>query len=221
LFLGGRWIETHAEATCYLASVPFFELGSHSYLHPHMRAQSAAAVRDEMVRTQRALWACTGRYARAFRPPYGEWDEHVARAAAAAGMYSVIWSVSTGDPDPHATVADLMAEFRKAKPGDVVIMHANGRGWRTAQALPRMLEWLKAKGLRPVTMAQLLRAGRPVAIWTPGIGSRRRGAATSQPGRPTALGAIPACRASHSSCGSRRILSTSGPPFSARAKASA
>ncbi len=161
-FLCGRWIEAHPQATRELTAVPFFELANHSYIHPHLPDETATRVRDEIVRTQDLLNATTGRRARFFRPPYGEWDRRVAVEAAAAGMAVITWDVSTGDPDRHATVADLMGEFRKVKPGSVVLMHANGRGWRTAQALPGMLAHLRKKGLRPVTVSNLVLAGRPV-----------------------------------------------------------
>jgi peptidoglycan/xylan/chitin deacetylase (PgdA/CDA1 family) len=168
-FLGGRWMETHPEATRLLASVSFFEIGNHSYLHPHMTKQTVEDMRRELVRTQQILHAQTGRYARVFRPPYGEWDGRLVKEAGRAGMRVVMWSVSTGDPDPHAGVKDLLGEVRKVKPGGIVIMHANGRGWKTAKALPEMVAWLKKKGLRPVTVSQLLGAGEAVRL-TPGKG---------------------------------------------------
>ncbi|HEY3396628.1 MAG TPA: polysaccharide deacetylase family protein [Armatimonadota bacterium] len=162
-FLGGRWMEAHPEAVRLLAATPEFELANHSYLHPHMTKLTAAQCREELERPQTILSEMTGRRARFFRPPYGEWNPTVAATAAGAGMSTVTWDISTGDPDPHATVADLLGEVHQAKPGSVIIMHANGRGWKTAQALPRILDWLKSQGLRPVTLTDLVAAGEPVA----------------------------------------------------------
>jgi peptidoglycan/xylan/chitin deacetylase (PgdA/CDA1 family) len=163
-FLGGRWIESHPDAVKLLASTPFFELGNHSYIHPHMAKQTPEQMRQELVRTQELLHKSTGRWATEFRPPYGEWDSRVVAEAAKAGMRTVMWSVATGDPDPHASAASLVAEVRKVKPGGIIIMHANGRGWHTAKALPEMLAWLKKKGLKPVTVSELLKAGSPVSL---------------------------------------------------------
>ncbi len=166
LFLGGRWMEAHSDAAGLLASVSFFELGSHSYVHPHMTKQTPERVRQELVRTQQILHSRTGRYAAAFRPPYGEWDRRVVAEAAAARTRTVMWGVSTGDPAPQASAADLLAEFRRVRPGGIAIMHADGRGWNTARALPHMLVWLRKKRYRPVTVSELLKAGSPVA---PGV----------------------------------------------------
>ena len=161
--LGGRWMEAHPEPTRYLASIPYFELGDHSYLHPHMRRLTPAQQDRELSATQQICHRLTGRWAEAFRPPYGEWDPGLAAAAGRAGMYTVLWTISTGDPDKHATVKDLQDEARKAKPGAIVLMHANGRGWKTAEALPGILAIMQKKGLRPVTLHELLAAGKGVA----------------------------------------------------------
>ncbi len=163
-FLGGRWVEAHPDAVKLLASVRYFELGNHSYIHPHMTKQTPDRMRQELVRTQQILHSRTGRWATDFRPPYGEWDSRVVAEAGKAGMRTVMWSVATGDPDKHASAASLVAEVRKVKPGGIIIMHANGRGWNTAKALPDMLAWLKKKGLRPVTVSELVKSGSPVSL---------------------------------------------------------
>jgi peptidoglycan/xylan/chitin deacetylase (PgdA/CDA1 family) len=160
--LGGRWMETHPEATRLLADTPYFELGNHSYLHPHMAQLTAEQQRTELARTQKIMHQQVARYALFFRPPYGEWNQSLVEQSAAAGMYTVLWTISTGDPDRHATVADLLGEFHKVKPGAIVLMHANGRGWKTAEALPQMLKYLRVKHLRPVTLHDLWQAGTPV-----------------------------------------------------------
>ena len=42
-------------------------------------------------------------------------------------------------------------------------MHANGRGTHTAEALRTIIPKLKAEGYRFLTVADLIKAGRPVA----------------------------------------------------------
>lgn len=166
-FLGGRWIEAHPQAVKYLASIPFFELENHSYLHPHMTQVSLDRLRQELARPQQLLRAKAGRPARFLRPPYGEWDQRLVAEAARAGMQVVTFDVVTADPDKSMSVDELLANFRRARPGSVIIMHANGRGWKTAKALPAMLQWLQKKGLKPVTLSALVATGKPVPLTTP------------------------------------------------------
>jgi peptidoglycan-N-acetylglucosamine deacetylase len=159
-FLGGRWIEAHPDAVRYLRSFPFFELENHSYLHPHPTKISSAALRQDLAQAQAALQRATGHAARFLRPPYGEWNDRAVADAAALGMQTVTWSLETSDPDPHETAADIVAAVRRATPGSIIIMHANGRGWHSAEALPRVLQVLKEKGLKPVTLRTLVALGK-------------------------------------------------------------
>jgi len=166
-FLGGAWTESHPQAAKQLASIPYFELGNHSYLHPHMTKLSLARMREELVKTQQVVAARTGRTPRFFRPPYGEWNADVRGEAAQAGLAVVTWSLATGDPDKHVTAKDIVAAVRQAKPGAIIIMHANGRGWHTAEALPEVLAWLAQHKLRPVTLSELVAASQPQALAPP------------------------------------------------------
>jgi hypothetical protein len=50
-----------------------------------------------------------------------------------------------------------------ARPGSIVVMHANGRGTHTAEALRTIVPRLRAAGYRFVTVDRLLAAGKPVA----------------------------------------------------------
>lgn len=41
--------------------------------------------------------------------------------------------------------------------GSIVIMHVNGRGWHTAEALPAIITGLRERSFRLVTITELLR----------------------------------------------------------------
>lgn len=158
-FLGGRWIETHPQAAAQLAGAAQFELANHSYLHPHFRQLSAAQLDAELQRTQ-ALVARYGRHSRFVRPPYGEYNAQTLQEARKCGLRVVTWSLVTGDPDKNTSADDIVRAVKRVKPGDIIIMHANGRGWHTAEALPRVIAYLKSRGLRPVQLSALLGAAR-------------------------------------------------------------
>ena len=69
LMLGGRWMETHPAVTRSLAADPLFELGNHSYLHPHMTRLTPAGMRAELQKTQDVMYRLTGKQGVLFRPP--------------------------------------------------------------------------------------------------------------------------------------------------------
>ena len=75
--------------------------------------------------------------------------------------YKIIhWNLITGDPDPGISakrMAKVMIE--QAKPGAILIGHANGRGKHTAEALKVIVKALREKGFEFVTVSELLKAG--------------------------------------------------------------
>jgi len=162
LFLGGKWMEEHPDETMALAEYPQFELGNHTYLHPHLTRVDDARVREEFTRTQDMLYTLTRRTATLLRAPYGEVDARVARLAAEAGMTTVQYDLASGDPDPRISTKRLIEYVTDtAKKGSIVVMHMNGRGRHTAEALPRIVLRLRKKGYRFVTVSQLLQLAPP------------------------------------------------------------
>ena len=156
LVLGGRWMETHPDATRSLAADPLFELGNHSYLHPHMTKITPAQMRQELQETQDVLYRLTGKQGVLFRPPYGEYDPALVREAARLGLKTLTWEVVTGDPDPHIKAPSIIRTvLTRTRPGSVVIMHMNGRGWHTAEALPAVIRGLRQRGYLLVTVSRL------------------------------------------------------------------
>ncbi len=157
IFLGGKWMTEEQNHTRYLASFPQFELANHTYLHPHMTRVSDDRIRQELIATEQVLYTLTGRRSRFFRPPYVEADDRVIRIAAELGLTTVTDDLASGDPDPHATRERLDAWVEStAKNGSIIVMHINGRGWHTAEALPDLITALSAKGFTFVTLSELL-----------------------------------------------------------------
>src|SRR5689334_1251622 len=118
LFISGRWAETHARIMQKLASEPLFELGNHSYIHPHMTEVPPDRQREELLWTQQILYAFTGKVPRFFRPPYGEWDASVTTEASRLGLVTVEYDLPSGDPDKKLTAAKIIGwVLSRAKPG--------------------------------------------------------------------------------------------------------
>lgn len=156
-FMGGEWMRTHPEETRLLAAEPLFELANHSFSHPDLRTLDAAGIAAEVRRTDDLLAELAGRRSRLFRLPYGWYDGRVLDALGELGVAVIQWDVVSGDPDPKADAEAILKEVKRhARGGSIVIMHANGRGWHSAEALPAILAWLREQGLKPVTISELL-----------------------------------------------------------------
>lgn len=183
-FAGGKWMVTHAERTRQLLADPLFELGNHAWAHRNLRGLSGtplqqeihwpqlsyAAARTSLVAaTAAAASQCAALAARAperprlFRFPFGACSPASLSAVADNGLLAIQWDVSTGDAavgQSALAIANLMVNA--TRPGSIILVHANGRGHHTAQALPLAIPRLQAAGYRFVTVSELLAAGKPV-----------------------------------------------------------
>ncbi len=160
LFLSGQWMEKFPEETKKIASLPQFELALHGYSHPHMTSLAPEAIRENLKKAQEVLKNLTGRTAAYFRAPYGEYDQKVLEAARDEGLTTIQFEVVSGDPSPTVGKKALFNRVvGQTKNGSIIIMHVNGRGRHTAEALPDILQALKAKGFEFVTVSELLAGG--------------------------------------------------------------
>jgi peptidoglycan/xylan/chitin deacetylase (PgdA/CDA1 family) len=161
IFVSGRWVEVHAAEMTELAADPLIAFGDHSFDHPHMQRLPPLRMAQQIDQTE-AVLARYGKKSVAFRPPFGEWNRRMVQVAKGRGLPTVTWDVVSGDPSAHTTAPRLVSNvLKRARPGSIVIFHINGRGRRTAEALPEILRALRERGLRFVFLSDLL-AG-PVA----------------------------------------------------------
>jgi peptidoglycan-N-acetylglucosamine deacetylase len=182
-YAGGKWMRSHPEQTKQLMADPLFELGNHGWTHGnlgYLGAEEAAQQIDwtqaqyELLREELAASACVRRLPVAeleriprrlgsFRFPFGNCNDAALRLLAERGLPAVQWDVVTGDPTRKTSAAQIAATvLRNVRPGSIIIAHANGRGWHTAEALPLFVPQLVERGFRFVTVSELLAAGEPV-----------------------------------------------------------
>jgi peptidoglycan-N-acetylglucosamine deacetylase len=138
-------------------------LGNHSYRHSW--ATPALPVRRLVADLERAQATLrrVGPAPRWFRPPIGIVSPRIAAAARRTGLTLVGWTASARDgtrTDPGRALRRLL---RVARPGAILALHdAAEHGTHepaVRRLLPPLLDALDARGLRSVTLDELL--GRP------------------------------------------------------------
>ena len=156
-FISGRWAEAHPHELAQLHAVPFFEIALHGYRHHKLLGKSQAAVVAEIQDGQKAL-ARLGAQPRAlFRPPFGDQPGILAASARQAGVTPVLWDVAPGDPSPQETAADIERDvLHSVQGGSIIVLHVNGRGVGTADALPGLVTRLRQRGFHFTTVSALL-----------------------------------------------------------------
>lgn len=165
-FLCGPAVGERPETVAALAAAGH-ELGNHMWSHSDATTLSDAEIRAELERTTAAIEAAGGDPPTLVRPPYHRGPEAVAAAAQGLGIEAVVTrSIAVSDWD--AVTADEVFDpvLAAAGPGEIVCLHdgissdARDRDSRepTLAAVRRLLPALLERDLRPVTVAELLRA---------------------------------------------------------------
>jgi peptidoglycan/xylan/chitin deacetylase (PgdA/CDA1 family) len=162
VFLSGRFVQDNEEAVKALSKLPFVELENHSWDHPNrMPRLSDDEVREEVLQTDAEIRRVTGNGTQFFRFPAITYDTRTLGIVEALGFRVVHYRWEAGDPDPRETAPRIVRETLEAvRPGDILIQHINGRGWHSAEAMPKLIAGLEAAGYRFVLLRDYLAAGR-------------------------------------------------------------
>jgi len=178
-FASGKWLIDHSERAQQLMADPLFEVGSHSWTHRNFRLLPPEEMRRDLAlnlradaRLRAALYgrscyrpgagAVDASRPTVFRFPFGTCNTEALNAVNDAGLLAIQWDLPTGDPAPAQSADAIAKSAAAAKPGAIIVMHANGRGHHTAEALPRIIEELRKRGFGFVTVSELIAKGEPV-----------------------------------------------------------
>jgi peptidoglycan-N-acetylglucosamine deacetylase len=142
------------------------DIGNHTFTHPNVGLLPARQVAIELTATQRVLEAELGIRTTMWRPPFTEDMEPTSADDATSLVESAKLGYTTiglnVDPDDWARpgVAAIMRRVLsgvETGKGNVILLHdAGGDREETVQALPQLIDQLRAKGYRFVSMHELL-----------------------------------------------------------------
>lgn len=132
------------------------DLGNHTMHHLDITAMDAADAYAEIEDCARRLHALTGSNGVWFRPSRTQYSTPlIEREARKAGYQTCVSydvdSLDYTDPGPEAVVSAVLGHVR---PGSIISMHLGHSG--TVTALPAIIHGLASRGLRPVTLTELL-----------------------------------------------------------------
>lgn len=133
------------------------QVASHSYSHPQLTSVSAEAVHEELSSSIKAISDATGTTTTMFRPPYGDFRAETWTMTQGVVSLSVLWNEDSRDwqrPGVDAIVANATDGVR---PGSIILMHdGGGNRDQDLEALPLIIDRLKADGYTFVTISQLM-----------------------------------------------------------------
>ncbi len=156
--LVGRWAEAHPDLVRAMvtagqhAGTPY-AFCNHGYRDHGWALLSQAQAYASITAADRVISGLTGASPLYFSPHRGEFNPAVLAASRRTGHDLVLWSLDTIDwkNPPAAEMRERIVS--RAKAGDIVLMHPTAP---TEQALAGMIQGVRAKGLKLVTLDTLL-----------------------------------------------------------------
>lgn len=153
-FVIGRHISDYPDLARLIVSAGM-ELANHSYTHSNLTRLSEDQVARELMQTQAAIQAATGKTPRFVRPPGGNWNNKVAEVARQWGLTPCMWTVDVYGSEVVGAQQVADAVLAQVRPGSIILMH-NGK-MSTLQALPTILRELKKRGYAFATVDTMAR----------------------------------------------------------------
>ncbi len=141
------------------------EIGNHSYSHPYMIPEKSSTMFWQIQKTQAIIEQIADIRPEWFRPPHGFRDPRLFRQTRRLDLTVVEWSNMPRDWTRPGVDVIIQRTLNNLRPGDIILLHDGdnvihgGDRSQTVAALPFILDGLKARGLRPVTLSQLAGGG--------------------------------------------------------------
>lgn len=155
-FVVGEWVDKYPESVKALSDAGH-EVMCHSNDHAHFNTLSADQITADINTCCDKIEAVTGTRPTLFRPPYGEYDDHVVTTIRAMGMEVIQWDVDSLDWKDYDAPTITQRVTGKVGPGSIVLFH--NAALHTPEALPSILEYLLQEGYEIVPISQLILDG--------------------------------------------------------------
>lgn len=149
-FLVGKNIEENSDLIRRMEAEGHL-IGNHTYNHVQLDKISDASAREEILKTNNAIYEATGRYPQYMRPPYGAWKKNM---EICVEMLPVFWTIDTLDWKTQNVQAVCQVVEKEIEDGAIILMHDEYE--TTVNAALKIVEEYQEKGYEFVTVDRLI-----------------------------------------------------------------
>lgn len=152
-FVVGDWVERYPESVKALFDAGHEVMG-HSDSHAHFNSLSTDQIIQDITSCNQKIEAITGVHPTLFRPPYGEYNDHVVNTVRSMGIEPIQWDVDSLDWKDLPATEISKRVTSKVQPGSIVLFHNAAKN--TPEALPSIIEKLLQDGYQFVPISELI-----------------------------------------------------------------
>jgi polysaccharide deacetylase family sporulation protein PdaB len=154
-FLSSPWAETHPDLVKRIVDMGY-EIGSHGHKHDNYSTYNEQQIRTQISKAHHILSELTGKKPNLIRFPNGDFDKRVLNIANQMGYKTIQWDTDSLDWMNPGKDKIIKRVVTKAHAGDIILMHASDSCRQTHEALPKIIDALRAKGYEFVTVSDLI-----------------------------------------------------------------
>lgn len=154
-FFTGGWISKYPDDVKTILAKGH-EVGNHSENHKQMSKLSKEQCKEEIRIVHDKVKELTGLEMTVFRPPFGDYNDTVIRAANELGYHVIQWDVDSLDWKDYGcdSILHTVTNHKHLGNGSIILMH-NGAKY-TKDALEKMIICLKEQGYEFVKVSELI-----------------------------------------------------------------
>lgn len=148
-------------------------VGNHSDSHPlRFALEGTPRIEKEIDAAEQTIHAAGGRYPSLFRPPQGLRSPWLLSVVEADSLVAVTWDDAPEDWDPWPAAVLVQRTLAQAHPGAIILLHDgmnlthDADQSETVKALPAIIDSLRARGYRFVTVPELLGVRASLSRWS-------------------------------------------------------
>lgn len=153
-FLSGSWAERHPDLVARIVKQGY-EIGILGYNYEDYTELEDAKIRQDLAKAQVVFKKLNVKDIKLVRSPTGHFDQRTLKIAERLGYSVVHWSIDSKDWT-NPGVEEITNNVAKAKKGDIILLHASDSAKQTANALPQVMKAIHKKGLKLVTVSEMI-----------------------------------------------------------------
>lgn len=154
-FLSGPWTVRHQDIAKRIKAQGY-EIGNHGNLHKDFSQYPDNWIRQQVSLSEKSIQQVTGVKTKLIRTPNGDFDVRVLKVLNQMGYTVIQWNTDSLDWKNPGVGPMIQRVTTRAVPGDIILMHASDSSKQIVQALPGILNGLRQKGYKFVTVSELL-----------------------------------------------------------------
>lgn len=154
-FLSSPWSQSHPEIVKKIVDAGF-EVGSHGHKHDNYSKLSDEEIRKQITTAHGILTNMIGKQPNLIRMPNGDFDKRVLRIADELKYKVIQWDTDSLDWMNIGTDKIIKRVVTRVHPGDIILLHASDSVKQTHEALPVIIDQLRAQGYEFATVSDLI-----------------------------------------------------------------